>query len=364
VAGHGRGKITAGSFDATDDSPGEAEVARILDQLVGHDQIVERFLAAKKAGRLPHTFLFVGPHGIGKKLTALALAQALICEKSVDVTGLPIEGACGLCGPCLRLYRLAQAKEAGGSQVSRGMESLLLIEPERSVIKVEQAREILEFLSLKALAPHRAVIIDGAETLNQQAANSLLKVLEEPPVGTFFFLIAPSPSQVLPTLQSRSQIVSFAPLTAEQMKKRTRAPEWAIRASSGSFEKLQMLTEKEELEIRESACSWLSAWMNEPQGYLSDEIRALARDRAVAQRLADHLLMLLRDGVFYQLGSKTSVMNLDKEKFLTELSELPAEKLNFATAKALTLQSQLQQNFDSSLLLEQFWIETRNGHGS
>lgn len=334
-------------------------MARILDLLVGHDQIVERFLAAQKAGRLPHTFLFTGAHGIGKKLTALALAQVLICENS--------DQACGLCSSCLRIYRLAQDTGAltakkDKAETSQGTESLLVVEPERTVIKVEQAREIVEFLSLRSIAKHRVVIIDGAELLNQQAANSLLKVLEEPPAGTFFFMIAPSPSQVLPTLQSRSQIVSFSPLTAEQMKKRTRAPEWAIRASSGSFEKLQMLTEKEELEIRESACSWLATWMTEPQGYLSDDVRSLVRDRSVAQRLADHLLMLLRDVIFYQLGSKKSVMNLDKEKFLAEIAQLPSEKLNFAMEKALVLQNQLQQNFDSSLLFEQFWIETRNAH--
>jgi hypothetical protein len=95
---------------------------------------------------------------------------------------------------------------------------------------------------------------------------------------------------------------------------------------------------------------------------MSDEVRSLTRDRAVAQRLADHLLMLLRDGIFYQLGSKKSVMNLDKEKFLAEVAQLPIEKLNFAMEKAFLLQNQLQQNFDSSLLFEQFWIETRNAY--
>src|SRR6185312_892721 len=161
----------------------------------------------------------------------------------------------------------------------------------------------------------------------------LLKVLEEPPEGTYFFLIAPSPTQMLPTLQSRSQIVSFSPLTSEQMKKRSRAPEWAIRASSGSFEKLQMLTEKVELEIRESACAWLASWMANPQGYLTEEFRSLAKDRSVAPRSVNNLLMLLRDAIFYQLGLKASMMNVDKEAFVADLAKLPAASLNTAVEK-------------------------------
>jgi len=329
-------------------------MARLLDQLVGHEKIVERFLAARDAGRLPHTFLLVGTPGIGKKLTAMALAQALICEASPK--------ACGLCGPCVRISKLALPAVgvvAKDFVPAHSTESLLLIEPEKSVIKVDQAREILDFLTLRSNT-RRAIIIDSAEMLNPQAANSLLKVLEEPPEGTYFFLIAPSPTQMLPTLQSRSQIVSFSPLTSEQMKKRSRAPEWAIRASSGSFEKLQMLTEKVELEIRESACAWLASWMANPQGYLTEEFRSLAKDRSVAPRLVDHLLMLLRDAIFYQLGLKASMMNVDKEAFVADLAKLPAASLNTAVEKALQLQKLLLQNFDSSLMFEQFWIESRH----
>lgn len=328
-------------------------MARLLDQLVGHTQIVERFLTAREAGRLPHTFLFVGTPGVGKKLTAMALAQALICEVSHQ--------GCGLCGACVRISKLALPATgvvAKDFVPPHATESLLVIEPERSVIKVDQAREILDFLTLRSNT-RRVVLIDSAETLNPQAANSLLKVLEEPPEGTYFFLIASSATQVLPTLQSRSQIVSFSPLTLEQMKKRSRAPEWALRASSGSFEKLQMLTEKVELEIRESACAWLQSWIKDPQGYLHDEFRQMVRDRSLAPRLADHLLMLLRDAIFYQLGSKNSVMNLDKEAFIIELAKLPTDSLNIAVEKALQLQKLLTQNFDSSLMFEQFWIETR-----
>jgi DNA polymerase-3 subunit delta' len=323
-------------------------MARLLDQLVGHQQIVSRFFHALSQERLPHTFLLVGPSGVGKKLTAFALAQALVCENSTQ--------ACGVCGACVRISKLAMATKKG--EASHSTESVLLIEPERSMIKIDQAREIIEFLSLRSVT-RRAVIIDSAETLNPQAANSLLKVLEEPPMGSYFFLIAPGPSQVLPTLRSRSQIVRFSPLAPEEMKKRTRAPEWAIRASGGSFEKLQMLTERTELEIRESACLWLKAWMKNPQGYLQEDLRAVVRDRSVAPRLADHLLSLLRDALFYQAGAKDAMMNLDKENFIAALAEFPAPGLHVAVEKALQLQKFLEQNFDSSLAFEQFWIESR-----
>lgn len=319
---------------------------RLLDQVLGHQEIIKGFLTAYHQGQLPHAFLFVGPSGVGKKTVALALAQGILCERGLQ---LEAEGLrpCGVCGSCRRV-------------LAPPTESLLIIEPEKHLIKMEQARQVLDFFNLRSLGKNRVVIIDGAEALNPQAGNSLLKVLEEPPSGTFFFLIANSPSQVLRTLRSRSQVVSFSPLPISDLRKKSKAPEWALRAAQGSFERLEKLTQKEELQVRDRAVAWLADWLKNPQGYLKSEHRDLVRDRSSARSLSQHLCWFLRDAAYLKSGVADSILNVDKETLLNSLSQsLTLNQLYEACEKALKIQSQLSSNFDPSLVFEQFWIETR-----
>lgn len=319
-------------------------MARLLDAVLGHQETISRFLHSIESGKLPHTFLFVGPSGVGRKTVALALAQALVCERS--------KTACGVCGSCLRLEKSLTSK-------SPGTESLLIISPEKNQIRIDQAHQILEFLSLRSLKQNRIVVIDSADAMNPQAANSLLKSLEEPPEGTFFFMIAPSAAHVLPTLRSRAQVVAFQPLTVAEMRQKTQAPQWALNASQGSFERLAQLMEKDELEIRQSALSWLQDWAQTPQGYLKPEIRELVRDRETAHSLAHHLSWLLRDALYLKMGAEAKVLNSDQISALRRITDhVSVETLLHSCEKALWIEMKLDANQDSSLVFEQFWIET------
>lgn len=318
-------------------------MARLLTSVLGHQQEIERLLSAIEQNHLPHAMLFVGTSGIGKRTVAFAIAQALLCEKNPK--------ACGVCGGCLR------AEKAFHDGV--GSEGLLSIAPEKNQIKIDQAKEILEFLNLRSLSKNRVIIIDGADCLNPQAANSLLKVIEEPPQNTFFILMAPSPSHVISTIRSRSQIVRFSPLGLEDMKKKAIAPEWALKASGGSFEKLSMLTDRAELEIRESAVAFLDAWMKNPDYYLLPEFRDLVRDREGSRKLYRHLNLLLKDAVYTKLNAKEQISNVDKMNLLNNLSNYDIELLMTTAQKALEIEGALDSNRDSSLVYEQFWLETR-----
>jgi DNA polymerase-3 subunit delta' len=328
-------------------------MARLIDGIIGHQDIIQRFLSSLEKGQLPHAYLFVGPAGVGRKATALALAQAFLCEKSPKV--------CGVCGSCLRITSFVSHKVTKTSPTAgSGTESLLVIEPEKNQIRIDQAHQVLEFLNFKSVSKNRLVIINGADLLNPQSANALLKSIEEPPEGTYFFLIAPSPAHVLSTIRSRAQVVSFKPLTVAEMKKKASAPEWALKASQGSFERLAQLLEKDEQEIRESALVWLQDWAQEPQAYLRSEHRDLVRDREVARSLAHHLSWLLRDALYLKLGAQDKVLNSDKVSSLQKITaEISNEDLQRACEKALWIEQKLDANQDASLVFEQFWIETR-----
>ncbi|MEK7357797.1 MAG: DNA polymerase III subunit, partial [Bdellovibrionota bacterium] len=200
-------------------------MARLLDRLQGHGSVLKPLIEAAARERLAPTLIFNGPSGVGKRLAALALAQSLVCEKSRDA-------ACGECGGCLRIER-------GQS------ESLLVIEPDGAQIKIEQARDVLQFISLRALGRARVIVIDQAHLLGPQAANALLKSLEEPPSGTYFILVTPLASAILPTIRSRSQLVRFAPLDVKSLRAvlGANADEWVLRSARGSVETARRMME-------------------------------------------------------------------------------------------------------------------------
>lgn len=150
--------------------------------------------------RQPHAFLFGGPAGIGKRRFAEAFADWLLCLK-------PRPGAaCGECRSCQ--LRLA------GSHPDR-----LLIEPEEEgkAIRIDAVRQLADFMAQTAQQGGRKVVmLHPAEAMNLNAANALLKSLEEPTAETYLLLITDQPSRLLPTIRSRCQVLSLtAPGHAE-----------------------------------------------------------------------------------------------------------------------------------------------------
>lgn len=176
----------------------------------GHDDVVELFRRSLARGRLASTFLFVGPSGIGKRLFAMKLAQALLCQRGSDQRLEP----CGGCTSCVQV-------EAGTHP------DLLLVQKpdDKNVLPVElfigplqrrMQEGLCHDIRLKPLMGGRRVaIIDDADALNDESANCLLKTLEEPPPQSVMILIGTTADRQLPTIRSRSQIVRFRPLPAE-----------------------------------------------------------------------------------------------------------------------------------------------------
>lgn len=310
-------------------------MARILDQVVGHQKIIERLLDAKRRDHFPATLLFTGPEGVGRMLVARGLAQALCCEVKPE--------GCGQCGSCLRI-----AKEQS--------ESLRIVAAEKNQIKIEQAREVLEFLSLQAQTPYRIIIFEHAEILNQQAANALLKILEEPPARTVFFLIARTPQHVLTTVRSRSVHVPFSPLTAQELASKIKAPAWALAAAQGSFARLNDLMES--TEQRETAIEMIDWWLESPQAYLRAAFRERVKDRSMAQQLARDLQGFFRDVKLTQFGATEGLSFADQGELLKRgLEQAGAADEAFRLALGLERELALGSR-DSLLAFEEFWIRS------
>jgi DNA polymerase-3 subunit delta' len=174
-----------------------------FSQIVGQARPIGQLKRAVAAGKLAHAYLFAGAPGVGKATTAKALAAELNCSESNDAPGQ--QQACGACSHCERI--------AAGTHPD-----VIEVAPDGRFIKIDQIRALEQ---LVVFPPHegryRVVIIDEADKLNANAANALLKSVEEPRKGTLFVLISSAVHAVMPTLISRCQRIRFLPLCGDDM---------------------------------------------------------------------------------------------------------------------------------------------------
>jgi DNA polymerase III subunit delta' len=186
-----------------------------FSDLLGQEPAVATLERALAAGRVHHAYRFEGPPGVGKELAAFALAQALVCERGGG-------NACQSCSACRRAVTLSSDEPRVPQHpdvvlLGRGLYRGLLgsNSSEASGISVEQVRRIV--LARVGFPPHegRALvfIVREADEITPQAANALLKTLEEPHDRTHFVLLTSRPSRLLDTIRSRSMPVRFAPLS-------------------------------------------------------------------------------------------------------------------------------------------------------
>jgi DNA polymerase III subunit delta' len=190
---------------------GEAQKApdpRANPHLVGHDAPERQLLQLYQSRRMPHAILFGGPRGIGKATLAFRFARFVLAGGTTfagSASGLAIDPASGV------FCRVAAGGHADLLTVER------IWDPQRGRqrggIVVEDTREIARFLRLTAGEEGwRVVIVDGAEEMNRNAANALLKILEEPPQRSLLLLVSHIPGMLLPTIRSRCRRFRFAAL--------------------------------------------------------------------------------------------------------------------------------------------------------
>jgi DNA polymerase III subunit delta' len=164
-----------------------------LTRVLGQPYATRVLGSALKAGRPASAYLFFGPSGCGKKTAANALAQALFCELK---TG---EG-CGDCSACRRV-------------MGNKHPDYFVFAPQANSFKVEQVRDLLKEASMRPFeAPRRVMVLDKVELMSPEAANALLKVLEEPNASLVFVLVTTGRARILPTIASRCQALRFGPL--------------------------------------------------------------------------------------------------------------------------------------------------------
>jgi DNA polymerase-3 subunit delta' len=181
--------------------------------IVGQDKAVGQFASAWAGRKLHHAWLLAGPRGVGKATFAHAAARRVLADAAGPPVDLP-----GVEAPAD--HRIVKLVDAGSHPDMRWLKRLVNEKTGNlnRNIKIEQIRELGEFMSLSAaLSDWRVAVIDSVDDLEGPSANALLKMLEEPPPNTLFFLVSHAPGRLLPTIRSRCRRLQFDPLADDVM---------------------------------------------------------------------------------------------------------------------------------------------------
>ena len=290
------------------------------DKILGHTrqkEFLERYL---KAQERPHALLFVGAEGLGKKQLALAFAKALLCASH---TGSDHCEAC----------RLMNLEDGNLSHPD-----FLLVQREQDEktgrYKDISKDQIADLISKSAFAPvmsdTKVCIIEDVDRMSLIAANSFLKLLEEPPVGWVMVLLATDENKLLSTIMSRVVCLRFQPVpvgnVAKLVEMRGVEPQRAevlARISEGSVGVALNLAEQNALELRQQAVAFLEALpLNMPLNYLAGRAWQQKNfERPEALLLVKMLQLLLRDLIMCKLHLQDKIYNCDLQSELASLAE-------------------------------------------
>jgi DNA polymerase-3 subunit delta' len=235
-----------------------------MTPLYGHDAAVAAFRAGLDSGRLHHAWLVTGPKGVGKALFAdkaalrvLAHGAGLLAElPGLDVPDDHPAARLVAAGSHPDLMRLERLTRETGTDLARN-------------ITVDQVRGLQRLFSTTAsMSPWRAVVIDSVDDLERNAANALLKNLEEPPPHTLFMLVSHAPERLLPTIRSRCRILRLSALPSDAMAS-------ALRAALPDADEAEILSL---VEVGEGAPGRAVAFRGLDIAALDQAMRALARE--------------------------------------------------------------------------------------
>ncbi|SDF22084.1 DNA polymerase III subunit delta' [Sporomusa acidovorans] len=317
------------------------------DEVVGHQTVAARLKSMLSAGKIPHALLFAGPAGIGKSLAARVVSAGILCSSDQDKP-------CGQCHSCRLFSRNAHP-------------DFSLLVPEGATIKIDQIRLLKSFAALTpAVSSGRVCLIDNAELMTVQAANSLLKLLEEPPPGFVFILVAGTGKPLLPTILSRCWKVQFHLLPAQVLEdaliQKGYAPEAAAvaaRLSGGRMGKALNLLAPDGLALRNMAAQMLTVLQKDDMTAIWAETTRLAGLEAKDIIIVlEFFLYLLRDLLLIAgRYSEQLIYNIDLTRQLAGLVPFWPEKRSMAAMAAVknTIRA-LEANANARLALEELLI--------
>jgi DNA polymerase III subunit delta' len=359
-----------------------------FQDFLGNAAAVTHLRASIRAGRFPHSLILAGPRGSGKYTLALMLAQAVNCLQAPETDGLP--DYCGRCANCERIGEARNLEERVAEAVAARedlretdkRETRILVQthpdvlvippdPPQLLIKLGQVRQAIHAAYYRPpVEARRAFTIFTASAFMKEAANSLLKLLEEPPEHTTLVLLTENPQELLATIRSRAVIHRLGALPPAELETMlaTRRPELkprdralAARLAEGAVGRALTLDLEAYLASRQDAIVILRTALHEPgvEADYSQLFRATETYRAGAEgqektvNLLRALGSLLEDLLLIVAGTRALIRNLDLESELSALAAgLSVDWLDGAAGALVQVEQGMRRNLLRSLSLD------------
>jgi len=318
-------------------------------QVIGQDKILSLLDYSLKTNAIAHAYLLVGPQHVGKRTLAVNLAQALNC----DGPELP-------CGQCRSCQRILEGKHA--DVIPIGLDS-------KTEIGIDDIRGLQRLANLPPYEGKcKVFIIDDAEYLSTEAANSLLKILEEPPQRVVWLLLAAEEEHLLPTVISRCQRLELKPVPSERVQ------EVLVNSYNVDADKAKLLTQLSHgrlgwalsvlanddiLEQRSQRIAKLvslsTASLEQRFAYAQELASQFSQDRRAGAEIIEIWLDWWRDLVLIKGGCKEAITNIDYEAVLEEQARgLSLNEIKGFLANLWLLQEKISKNVNPRLALE--WL--------
>jgi DNA polymerase-3 subunit delta' len=351
---------------------------------LGNAQTVTHLRESIRAARFPHSLILAGPKGAGKYTLALMLAKAVNCLNPTESDELP--DFCGVCSNCIRIADsanlealVAEAVEAReGLRETDKRETRILIQthpdvlivppdPPQLLIKLGQVRQVIHVAYYRPpVESKRSFSIFTSSAFMKEAANSLLKVLEEPPEHTSLILLTENPQEMLPTIRSRAVIHRLGALPASDLESllASRRPELkpqdralAARLAEGAVGRALSMDLGVYLAARQDALILLRTTLREPDYsqlfHATESYRAGADGQEKTISLLRALGSLLEDLLLIVAGTPGLIRNLDLENELARLGQgLNVDWIDNAARALVQVEQGMRRNLLRSLSLD------------
>lgn len=345
-----------------------------FEQVIGQSRAKQILSRALQNKRLPHAYLFSGAEGVGKEALAIELAKAIFCTAEEPKP-------CDQCSSCRRVaqflhpdffFIFPMPKNASAEEERTILDSIAMDAYNRErrwatpTISIDRIRELRRISSLKPLEGHRVIIIAEAEKMTAEAANALLKMLEEPPPAMHFILTTAQESALLPTIISRCQMVRFALLTDEEIaqalqQRKGLPPEQAqliAGIAQGSYRRALNWLQESLQNRRELAIEFLRQCIkNEVFHYAFVEELIKNNERAEIRDLINLILLWFRDVLYAQIMQRSTntefpLINADKgetlNKFIAAFEKIDIDRAVISLEEAVKL---IDRNVNLQLIL-------------
>ena len=330
-------------------------------QVVGQTRMVSLLQRSLEKGAMAHAYLLVGPPHIGKMTLATNLAQALNCETAEPP-----------CGECVSCQKIASAKHPDIQTIGLTSNDDSAGAKVRAEISIDQIRQMQHAANLPPFeGRYKVFIIDGAELLSNEAANCLLKTLEEP-VSRIIFMLLTSNDRLLPaTVVSRCQRLELLPLAASEVEAALKS-RWDIEPQKAELLArlchgclgwaLSATSDDSLLQLRAEGIDRLLDIINtdyeERFAYAAQLAAQFSQNRGLVQEVLDLWLDYWRDLLLVKVGRSDIITNIDRLATLVEMAK--SYRLTQIKAVINSIQAageQLRQNANPRLVLEVLMLD-------